>query len=146
MTSVRDIMTKNVDCCTEQDNIYEAALKMKQDDVGMIPVLDSNQSLIGVITDRDIVIRCVAEKRPNSTKITDVISTHLVTGSPDMSIDDIEELMASEQIRRIPIVENNRLVGIVSLGDLAVRRETDSKAGIALSAISEDHDQNQIQH
>ncbi len=146
MTSVRDIMTKNVECCTEQDNIYEAALKMKQDDVGMIPVLDSNQSLIGVITDRDIVIRCVAEKRPNSTKITDVISTNLVTGSPDMSIDELEELMASEQIRRIPIVENNRLVGIVALGDLAVRRETDSKAGIALSAISEDHDQSQIQH
>ena len=62
-----------------------------------------------------------------------------------MSIDEIEELMSSEQIRRIPIVENNRLVGVVSLGDLAVHRQTDSKAGIALSAISEDH-HDQIQH
>ena len=146
MTTVQEIMTRNVDYCTQEDNIYEAALKMKQDDVGMIPVLDSNQSLIGVITDRDIVIRCVAEKRPNSTKITDVISTHLVTGTQDMSIDEIEDLMASEQIRRIPIVENNKLVGVVSLGDLAVRRETDSKAGAALSSISEDHGQSQIQH
>lgn len=146
MITVKEIMTRNVDNCSQEDNIYEAALKMKQDDVGMIPVLDSNQSLIGVITDRDIVIRCVAEKRPNSTKVTDVISTHLVTGTQDMSIDEIESLMASEQIRRIPIVENNKLVGVVSLGDLAIRRETDSKAGIALSSISKDHGQSQIQH
>lgn len=146
MTTVQEIMTRNVDYCMQEDNIYEAALKMKQDDVGMIPVLDMNQSLIGVITDRDIVIRCVAEKRPNSTKITDVISTHLVTGTPDMSIDELEDLMSSEQIRRIPIVENNKLVGIVSLGDLAVRRETDSRAGIALSSISQDIDQDRMQH
>ncbi|AZV43523.1 CBS domain-containing protein [Peribacillus asahii] len=143
MQTVRDIMTTNVDCCTTLDNIYEAALKMKQDNVGMIPVLD-NDTLVGVITDRDIVIRCVAEKKPNSTKITDVISTRLVTGTPDMSIDDIEELMATEQIRRVPIIENNRLVGIVALGDLAVRKESDQRAGIALSSISEQH--NQIQH
>ena len=146
MTTVQEIMTRNVDYCMQEDNIYEAALKMKQDDVGMIPVLDMNQSLIGVITDRDIVIRCVAEKRANSTKITDVISTHLVTGTPDMSIDELEDLMSSEQIRRIPIVENNKLVGIVSLGDLAVRRETDSRAGIALSSISQDIDQDRMQH
>lgn len=146
MTTVKEIMTQNVNYCSQEDNIYEAALKMKQDDVGMIPVLDSNQSLIGVITDRDIVIRCVAEKRPNSTKVTDVISTHLVTGTQEMTIDEIEELMASEQVRRIPIVENNKLVGVVSLGDLAVRRETDSKAGIALSSISKDNGPSQIQH
>lgn len=141
---VRDIMTRNVDYCTTLDNVYEAAVKMRKNDVGMIPVLDENQSLIGVLTDRDIVIRCVAEKRPNSTKITDAISSRLITGTPDMSIDDIEELMACEQIRRIPIVENKQLVGIVSLGDLAVHRKTDLKAGIALSSISEDH--NEIQH
>lgn len=146
MMTVNEIMTRDVNCCSQEDNIYEAALKMKQDDVGMIPVLDANQSLIGVITDRDIVIRCVAEKRPNSTKITDVISTHLVTGTPNMSIDEIENLMSSEQIRRIPIVENNKLVGVVSLGDIAVRKEIDSRAGIALSSISEDHGQSQIQH
>lgn len=146
MTTVKEIMTHNVNYCLQEDNIYEAALKMKQDDVGMIPVLDSNRSLIGVITDRDIVIRCVAEKRPNSTKVTDVISTHLVTGTQEMSMDEIEELMASEQVRRIPIVENNKLVGVVSLGDLAVRRETDSKAGIALSSISKDNGPSQIQH
>ena len=136
MTTVQEIMTRDVDFCSAEDNIYEAALKMKKGDVGMIPVLDSDKSLIGVITDRDIVIRCVAEKKPGSTKITDVISTHLVTGTTDMSIDDIESLMSSEQIRRIPIVENNKLVGVVSLGDLATRRESDSRAGIALSSIS----------
>ena len=144
MTTVKDIMTRDVDYCTAEDNIYEAALKMKKDNVGMIPVVNQDRTLMGVITDRDIVIRCVAEKKPNSTKITDAISENLVTGQPDMSIDDIEELMASEQIRRIPIVENNQLVGIVSLGDLAVRRESDLKAGVALSSISKN--ENQIQH
>lgn len=144
MTMVKDIMTRDVDYCTVEDNIYEAALKMKKDNVGMIPVVNQDHTLMGVITDRDIVIRCVAEKRPNSTMITDAISANLVTGKPDMSIDDIEELMASEQIRRIPIVENNQLVGIVSLGDLAVRRESDLKAGVALSSISKN--ENQIQH
>lgn len=145
MTIVRDIMTKNVDVCTTKDNVYEAAAKMKEDNVGMIPVVDG-QSLVGVITDRDIVIRCVAEKKPNSTKITDVITTDLVTGTPDMSITEIEELMSQEQVRRIPIVENNHLVGVVALGDLAVHRETDFEAGVALSSISANDEHSLQQH
>lgn len=143
VTNLRDIMTTDVDCCTAEDNIYEAAVKMKNDDVGVIPVLENNH-LIGVITDRDIVIRCVAEKKPNSTRITDVISTNLVTGTPDMSVEAAEELMATEQIRRLPILENDKLVGVVALGDLAVHQQTNSMAGNALSSISEDRDQ--IQH
>ena len=143
MTTLRDIMTSDVDFCTVKDNIYEAALKMRDDNVGVIPVLE-NGRLIGVITDRDIVTRSVAEKKPNSTKITDVISTELVTGSPDMSVEEAEELMASEQVRRLPIVEQDKLVGIVALGDFAVHRQTSSEAGIALQSISENRDQ--IQH
>ena len=143
MTTLRDIMTSDVDFCTAEDNIYEAALKMRDDNVGVIPVLE-NGRLIGVITDRDIVTRSVAEKKPNSTKITDVISTELVTGTPDMSVEDAEELMASEQVRRLPIVEQDKLVGIVALGDFAVHRQTSSETGIALQSISENRDQ--IQH
>ena len=143
MTKIRDIMTSDVDFCTVEDNVYEAALKMKDGNVGVIPVLENNR-LIGVITDRDIVTRSVAEKKPNSTKITDIISTDLVTGSLDMSVEEAEDLMASEQVRRLPIVEKEKLVGIIALGDLAVHRQTMSEAGIALHSISENRDQ--IQH
>ncbi|AOH55225.1 CBS domain-containing protein [Peribacillus muralis] len=140
MSTLRDIMSTDVFFCTVEDNIYEAAVKMKDNDVGVIPVLD-NGKLVGVITDRDIVIRCVAGKKPNSTRITDVISTHLITGSPDMLVDEAEELMGNEQIRRLPIVENDKLIGIIALADLAIHKQTSSEAGIALSSISEDRDQ-----
>ena len=140
---INDIMTTNVNTCQAVDNIFEAAVKMKEEEVGLIPVLEGDQ-LIGVITDRDIVVRCIAEKRPGSTKITDVISTDLVTGTPDMSVEEAEELMSSRQVRRLPIVENGKLLGIVALGDLAVHRQTKDEAGAALGSISENRDQ--IQH
>ncbi|MFD9627058.1 CBS domain-containing protein [Peribacillus muralis] len=142
MTALRDIMSTDVDFCTVEDNIYEAAVKMKEHGVGVIPVLDNGQ-LVGVITDRDIVIRCVAGKKPNSTRITDVMSTHLITGTSDMLVDEAEELMGNEQIRRLPIVENGKLIGIIALGDLAIHKQTSSEAGIALSSISEDRDEMQ---
>ncbi|MCK1991015.1 CBS domain-containing protein [Peribacillus muralis] len=142
MTALRDIMSTDVDFCTVEDNIYEAAVKMKEHGVGVIPVLDNGQ-LVGVITDRDIVIRCVAGKKPNSTRITDVMSTHLITGTSDMLVDEAEELMGNEQIRRLPIVENGKLIGIIALGDLAMHKQTSSEAGIALSSISEDRDEMQ---
>lgn len=133
---LRDIMTTGVSVCSPEDNVYEAAVKMKNEDCGAIPICKDDQ-LLGMITDRDIVIRCIAEKRPGSTKITDVMSERLITGTPDMSIDQAAKLMAEKQIRRLPIVENNRLVGIVSLGDLAVHRGTIDEASFALSEISE---------
>ncbi|UZJ77287.1 CBS domain-containing protein [Fictibacillus sp. KU28468] len=140
MKTISDIMTTNVDSCSPQDSIYEIAVKMKQDDVGVIPVCEGKK-LLGVITDRDIVIRAVAEKKQGSTKVTDVMSSELITGSPDMNIEEASDLMSKDQIRRLPIVENSNLVGIVSLGDIAVHKETDSKAGAALSEISEQRDQ-----
>ena len=143
MTELRDIMTTNVSSCKSVDNVFEAAVKMKEGKVGLIPVLEGNQ-LIGVVTDRDIVLRCIAEKRPGSTKITDVISTDLVTGTPDMSAEDAEKLMSVHQVRRIPVVDNGNLVGIVALADLANHRQTKEEAGSALGSISEDR--GQIQH
>lgn len=136
MDYVRDVMTSNVEYCTPLDNVYEVAVKMKKLDVGAIPICE-NDHLLGMITDRDIVIRGVAEKRPNSTRVTDIMSEHLITADPGMSVEDAAELMAKHQIRRLPIVENNRLVGICSLGDLAVHKGSDDDAGHALSEISE---------
>ncbi|MGO4887911.1 CBS domain-containing protein [Anaerobacillus sp. MEB173] len=137
MDHLRDLMTSNVDYCTPVDNIYEVAVKMKDDNVGAIPICEENQQLLGMITDRDIVVRGMAERRPGSTQVTDVMSEHLITASPDMSVDEAADLMAKHQIRRLPIVDNNRLVGIVSLGDLAIHKGTDDEAGYALSEISE---------
>jgi CBS domain-containing protein len=136
MDHVRDVMTSNVDYCTPLDNVFEVAVKMKDLNVGAIPICE-NDHLLGMITDRDIVIRGVAEKRPNSTRVTDIMSENLITADPGMSIEDAAKLMAKYQIRRLPIVENNRLVGICSLGDLAVHKGSDDDAGYALSEISE---------
>nr|WP_231619467.1 MULTISPECIES: CBS domain-containing protein [unclassified Fictibacillus] len=133
-------MTRNVDYVTPQDNVYEVAVKMKQDNVGVIPVCENDQ-IIGVITDRDIVVRGVAEKRPGSTKVSDVMSDNLFTGSADMTVEEAAELMADKQVRRLPIVENNKLVGIISLGDLSLAKESDSAAGHTLSQVSEQRDQ-----
>lgn len=140
MKVLRDIMTADVDICDAKDSIYEAAVKMKKDDVGVIPICEGTK-LLGVITDRDIVIRAVADKKPESTKVTDAMSSQLITGTPGMSVEEASELMSKEQIRRLPIVENSALVGIVSLGDISIHKESDAKAGTALSEISEHRDQ-----
>ncbi|MCR6111245.1 CBS domain-containing protein [Bacillus sp. A301a_S52] len=136
MTMLRDIMTSNVDTCTPNDNVYEVAMKMKQDHVGAIPICE-NDKLIGMITDRDIVVRGVAEKRPISTSVQEVMSDHLFTATPDMDVQEAAKLMAEKQIRRLPIIEGQKLIGIVSLGDLAVHTSTEHQAAIALTEISE---------
>jgi CBS domain-containing protein len=140
LKQLNDIMTKQVDFVAPSDNVYEVAVKMKQDNVGVIPVCENDQ-LIGVITDRDIVIRGVAEKRPGSTQVSDIMSSELFTGSPEMSVEEAAKLMADKQIRRLPIVENNKMVGIISLGDLSLAKESNSAAGHALSEVSEQNSQ-----
>ncbi|MFD1705766.1 CBS domain-containing protein [Siminovitchia sediminis] len=137
MTQIRDVMTKEVETCSQSDRIYDVALKMKEWDVGVIPVVE-NDRLMGVLTDRDIVLRCIAEKKPPSSKVEEIMSERLITVSPDTTTQEATRLMAKEQIRRLPVVENGKLVGIVALGDLAVRDLTDSLAKQALSEISED--------
>lgn len=135
MEKIRDIMTDQVESCSLLDNVYEVAVKMKELNVGAIPIVDSDK-LVGMITDRDIVLRCVAEKHPASSKVEDIMSNHLVTVSRDTESREAARLMAEHQIRRLPVVEGDKLVGIVSLGDFAVRHLTDDQAGEALSDIS----------
>ncbi|MFX3623610.1 MAG: CBS domain-containing protein [Ectobacillus sp.] len=138
MTTVREVMSTDIACCTTLDNVYEAAVKMKEEDVGVIPIVENNR-LVGLVTDRDLVIRGIADKHPGSNKITEVMSTNIVTVSPDDSVEKATELMSLHQIRRLPVVENGMLVGMLSLGDLAVEQQTDDQAAYALSEISEDH-------
>jgi CBS domain-containing protein len=136
--TVREVMTTDVDYCTPLDNVYEVAVKMRDLNVGAIPIVE-NERLIGLITDRDLVVRGIAEKRSGSNQVTNVMSENLITVSPDTSVQEAAQLMAKHQIRRLPVVENGKLVGMVSLGDLAINENSDESAGHALSEISEQH-------
>jgi CBS domain-containing protein len=134
--TVREIMTSDPVTVSMDDNIYEIAVKMKQHDIGFVPVVEGNK-LVGVCTDRDLVIRGYAEKRSGSAAVSEVISGQLRTITPDTTVDEAAEIMAAEQIRRLPVVENDdELVGIVAIGDLAVRGRFEDEAGEALSKIS----------
>ncbi|MEI7027184.1 CBS domain-containing protein [Paenibacillus sp. y28] len=137
---IREIMTDEVTTVTRKDNIYEIAVKMKQLDTGFIPVVEGKK-LIGVVTDRDLVVRGYAEKHSGSTSVEEVMSKSIDTISPEDTVDEAARKMAGEQVRRLPVVENGELVGVVSIGDLAVRQKFEDEAGEALSKISE---QNQL--
>jgi CBS domain-containing protein len=136
MRKIADIMSSDCVTVTPQDNIYECAVKMKENDIGFLPVVEGRK-LIGVVTDRDLVVRGYAEKHSGSASVTEVMTEAVRTIPSDMSVDDAAKLMASEQIRRLPVVENGELKGVVSIGDLAVREIFVNEAGDALSGISE---------
>lgn len=139
MKTVKEVMTAHPASVTLLDNIYEVAVKMRDHGTGFIPVVDSadGATLIGVITDRDLVVRGYADKHPGSTAVETVMSRKVISVMESASVDEAAERMASEQIRRIPVTRDNKLVGIVSLGDLAVKRIFADEAGEALSGISQ---------
>ncbi|MGE5613635.1 MAG: CBS domain-containing protein [Bacillota bacterium] len=133
---VRDVMTKNVAQIRPDASVYDAAKLMQQNNVGSIPVCDKS-GVVGIITDRDIVVRnVVAGSDPKSTPVSSIMTPNVTTVTPDTEIDRVGDIMASKQVRRIPVVENNTLVGIVALGDLAVDKRFDVEASQALTEIS----------
>ena len=137
MTQVREVMTSNPAKCSPQDTVVDAARLMAQQDVGPIPVVDGDR-LVGLLTDRDIVVRVVAEGRsPESTTIGEIASTDLATVSPDEDLDRALQLLAERRVRRLPVVEGGRLVGIVAQADVA-RRGDDRATGQVVEQISED--------
>ncbi|CAH1190768.1 Hypoxic response protein 1 [Paenibacillus auburnensis] len=139
MKTVQEVMTTQPAAVTLQDNIYEVAVKMRDFDTGFIPVVDSEtgRKLIGVITDRDLVLRGYADKHSGSTSVETVMSKPVTSIAENASVDEAAEIMASGQIRRLPVTRDNELIGIVSLGDLAVKRIFADEAGEALSDISQ---------
>jgi CBS domain-containing protein len=138
LRTVKEIMSTDMVTVGLEDNVYEIAVKMKQHDIGFIPVIEGNK-LIGVVTDRDLVLRGYAEKRSGSAAVKEVMSDEVTVIPPSMSVDEAAQIMAKRQVRRLPVAENSELLGVVSLGDLAVREKSQSEAGQALSEISEDH-------
>jgi CBS domain-containing protein len=120
----RELMTENPECVTEGDTVQHAAQLMRQLNVGLIPVVDDSTSrrLLGVITDRDIATRHVSEGHDGECRVGDeMTSDNLLTVGPDDDESAIMAKMRDGQVRRIPVVENDRLVGIVAQADLAVR-------------------------
>lgn len=135
---IRELMTKEVRTCAPEDTLQQAAQLMADLDVGIIPVAEGGNKLHGVITDRDIVVRAVAKGMDiNSTKISDCMSGKVVSVSSDATADDAARIMAENQVRRLPVVDGNKLCGIVAIGDLAVVGIHENEAGFALSEISE---------
>ena len=129
-------MTRDVRTIDRNSTVEQAARMMKELNVGSIPVTE-NGNVIGIITDRDVVLRNVADGRTAAdTRVEEVMSKTVVTATPDMDVHRAADLMAQKQIRRLPVVENNRMVGIVSIGDLAVRNIYENEPGEALSSIS----------
>jgi CBS domain-containing protein len=133
---IREIMTRHVDVVPPNASIRDAAAKMKELDVGAIPVCDG-QKLQGMLTDRDIAIRAVAEDRdPSQTAVSEVMSTEIAYCFEDESLEQAANLMESKQIRRLPIVDRNKqLAGIVSLGDISVRTEGSRQKDLAADAL-----------
>ena len=137
MTQVRDVMTSNPESCSSDSSVADAARTMARQDVGPIPVVDGER-LVGVLTDRDIVVRVVAEGRdPEGTTVRDVASSDLTTVSPDEDLDRALALLAERQVRRLPVVEGEKLVGIVAQADIA-RHGDDARTGQVVEQISED--------
>lgn len=133
---VKDIMTKNVAYINPEASVIEAAQLMQKHNVGSVPVMDSS-GIVGIVTDRDIVVRNIAHgKSPHDTHVKDVMTSQVATVTPDTNVDDMTELMSRHQIRRIPVIQNNTLVGIVALGDMATCPGADMEASEALSEIS----------
>jgi CBS domain-containing protein len=133
---IREVMTPNPRFVSPSDSIQNAACIMRDEDAGAVPVVDNGRA-IGIVTDRDIVVRVVAQGGQLSRPIRDIVTGSLVSATPDMSTREAAQLMSDHQIRRLPVVENDRLVGIVSIGDLAVKEGKDGRIGDTLQHISE---------
>ncbi|HEX7960434.1 MAG TPA: CBS domain-containing protein, partial [Terriglobales bacterium] len=130
---VSEIMTRDPKTAQLDSTLEQIAALMKDEDVGAIPIVDDDDELVGIVTDRDIVVRCVAEgKEASDTTVEDILSEDLATIEPDADVQQAARLMADKQIRRLPVVQERELIGMVSIGDISVKDEDDETAGETL--------------
>jgi CBS domain-containing protein len=136
MATARDIMTGGAECVGENETLVEAARKMRDMDVGSLPICGDDQRLKGMLTDRDIVVKCVAEGRdPTTIKAGDLAEGKPVTVGADDPVEEILRTMRQYKVRRLPVIDGHDLVGIVSQGDVA-RNVPEDKVGDLVEAIS----------
>ena len=134
---LRDIMSHTVVRIHPEETVAVAARMLEHNNIGALPVCGSDGRLCGVVTDRDIVTRCLAAgKSPQTTSVREVMTGKVYVGRPDMDVTLAAGLMAREQVRRLPVMENGKLCGMVSLCDLARKEESSIEAGDAFAEIS----------
>jgi CBS domain-containing protein len=135
--TIRDLMTSDPKVVEPDKPVAEAAKLMKAEDVGIVPIVDDQNRLVGTITDRDITVRVVAEEKdPKSTTVSEIASQSLITVDPQQDLHEALRLMAQHQVRRLPVVEEDgRLVGIVAQADVA-REGEDARTGEVVEQIS----------
>ncbi|HYP51007.1 MAG TPA: CBS domain-containing protein [Pyrinomonadaceae bacterium] len=133
----RSIMTNSVKSATPQMTLHEVAQMMREGDMGAVPVVDDDGKLVGIVTDRDIVVRAVADKLDSETEVGDVMTTETFSVKPDDFVFQAIRLMGDKQIRRIPVVDDaGKLKGILSLADIALEMEDEREIAEALEEIS----------
>jgi CBS domain-containing protein len=141
---VRHAMTESPKTATSEMTAADAAALMKQFDMGVVPVVDKG-TLQGLVTDRDLVLRVVANRRdPDEVKLGDVLTKSPATVTPDTQLSEARDLMAHHKVRRLPVVKGEELVGILSLGDVALASASERAVGEALEDISESRSTTEI--
>ncbi len=138
---VRDVMTADPNCCLTSDNARAAAQIMLKDDVGAVPVVRNGETreLVGIVTDRDLCLSVVAAgKSPDQVKVEDCMSSRPVSCRPNDDVHRVSELMKEHQVRRIPVIDDNRVIGIVATADIARDQKVDrSETGEVIEHISQ---------
>ena len=141
MKKCEEVMTKNPVCCLPEDNVIKVAEMMKRTNIGSIPVIENEQTrkLVGIVTDRDLAMKIVAEGRDaKSTKVETVMTHKVIACRPDDDVQKALEAMSEHQLRRIPIVDsNNKILGIIAQADVAVRVNQPEKTAAVVKEISE---------
>ncbi len=138
---VSDIMSFDAIVMEADESIREAAILMKNNDIGFLPII-SKGSIVGVVTDRDLVIRGYAEGKKDTTKISEIMTSGCIAVEHNASIEKAAKLMAENKIRRLCVVEGEKLVGVCAIGDIATSRNTMSEAKDALEQISKPEKRN----
>ncbi|MFQ7472739.1 MAG: CBS domain-containing protein [Anaerovoracaceae bacterium] len=137
---VKDLMSTNISCIKENTSVLQIAKQMKKENIGSIPICSDQGYIKGIVTDRDLVLRALAADKENipisSLTARDIMSLNPVTVSPETNTHDAALLFSANQIRRLPVTENSKLVGMLSLGDLASKPVCIDEAGDVLSAVS----------
>ena len=141
MTKCSDVMTRNPVCAQPDDSVASVARLMKENDIGPVPIVGDNNSkkLVGIVTDRDLAIKVVAAGRdPQTTPVREVMTTNVITCRDDDEIETALDAMSTQQLRRIPVVDDgNMLLGIIAQADIATRMNSPEKTGEVVKEISE---------
>ena len=134
---VRDIMTRDVDFANKYDSVLTVAKLMKHHNVGAIPIVENAEKVLGMVTDRDIVLNMADYNfDPANTFALKLMTDKLYTVKPEADLSSALALMKKQQIRRLPVMEDNKLVGMLSIGDIAVRSDYNMEMSEAISEIS----------